>query len=924
MKYGKNLYKEYRFVVLLWSALSLICIPGIKAQTITISGVVLEYRNQKPLQNITVQVEGSKEETTTNEKGEFALITELKGQQQLTFTAPNLLTKFYPVFLETERIHIGPIYMEQNLELEKTDNLVSLTEADLLDNTILESGSGLLQATRDVFLSRAAFDFSQAYFKVRGYDSKEGMVLINGIPMNRVWDGRPQWNNWGGLNDATRNQELAYGLASSENAYGGLLGSTNIDISPSKARPGLRFSAASSNRTYRNRIMATYNSGIPKKGLAYSLSISRRWAQEGYIEGTHYNAYSIFSALDFTFLSKHTLGLAMINAYNSRGRSAALTDEVVGLLGATYNPYWGWQDGAVRSSRIRTLHEPVWMMYYTYNSKDIRIRAALAHQSGEVASSRMGYYDAPNPDPTYYRYMPSYYVNSPIGANFIGARQAKEALLENPQWPWGTLYDANSTDPRQQNAAYVLYDDVNDESSITGNALLNLTLSKKFKIDAGGSFQSAERHSFARSRDLLGAKELLDKDPFTNTRNDVNGSLNKEQSEIFNYRYTINTHYWKSFLQARFFWKQWDIFFAGDYEVRDFQRNGLFLNERYPQNSVGIGEVKRFNNRSLKAGITYRLTSRHWLKTNAYLGTRAPLLKSLYINPRENLETVPNISNEKVHSVDLTYMLRLSKLTARATSFYTRFQNTTEINFFYVDAGVGSDFVQEVVTGLDKLHKGIELGLIYDLSPTTKVSFVTALGVYQYASDPNVTINFDSEGANEDLQRSEGTIDLGIAGIKEYRISQGPQTALSIGFEYRDPSYWWIAGTANYLADNFIDIATITRTTSFKIDPDTGKPFPEATEENVRSMLVQESLPAVYLFNLIGGKSWLYNDHYISVFCSVNNVFDSTYKTGGFEQSRNGNYGQMLQDNLSGNPSFGPKYWYGFGRTFFLNIAVSF
>jgi len=902
----------------------MLCISICQAQKLIISGVVLEYRNQKPLPDIAVQLEGSKVETRTNEKGEFTLRTGLKGTQQLILSSTNMRTKYYPVLLETENIHIGRIYMEQNLAIEKTDNLVALTEADLFDSNSLETASGLLQATRDVFLARAAFDFSQAYFKVRGYDSNQGQVLINGIPMNRIWDGRPQWNNWGGLNDVTRNQELDYGLSGSENAFGGLMGSTSIDITPSSARPGIRFSAAASNRTYRNRVMATYNSGKHKKGLAYSLSISRRWSQQGYVDGTHYNSYAVFSAIDYTFSSKHSIGLAMINAYNSRGRSAALTDEAVDLLGQKYNPYWGRQEGSIRSSRIRTLHEPIWLMFYKYMSGDMRLRVSLAHQTGDISSSRIGYYDAPNPDPTYYRYMPSYYVNSPIGANFIGANEAKEALLEEPQWPWAELYEANSNHSRQQNAAYVWYDDVNNESSLTGNALMNLSISSKFKVDTGISFQRSERHSFAKSRDLLGAKELIDRDPFTNTRNDISGTLSKGQNEIFNYNYTINTHYWESFLQARFFWKQWDIFVAMDYAERDFQRNGLFLNERYLQNSFGRGEWKRFRNTSLKGGLTYRLTSRHWFKTHAYLGTRAPLLKSLYINPRENHELVPNIPNEKVHSVDLTYLLRMPKFTSRTSAYYTRFQNTTEINFFYVDAGVGSDFVQEVVTGLDKLHKGVEIGLEFDISATFKASVVAAIGVYEYASDPNVTINFDSAGAGEDLQRSEGNINLGIADIKNYRISQGPQTALSVGMEYRDPSYWWIAGTANSLSNNYIDIATITRTTSFKIDPNTGLSFPEATEKNISTMLSQEALPPVYLLNLIGGKSWLYNDHYISVFCSINNVFDVKYKTGGFEQSRNGNYGQMLRDNLSGRPSFGPKYWYGFGRTFFLNVAISF
>ncbi|MEM0933382.1 MAG: hypothetical protein AAGJ12_13020, partial [Bacteroidota bacterium] len=85
-----------------------------------------------------------------------------------------------------------------------------------------------------------------------------------------------------------------------------------------------------------------------------------------------------------------------------------------------------------------------------------------------------------------------------------------------------------------------------------------------------------------------------------------------------------------------------------------------------------------------------------------------------------------------------------------------------------------------------------------------------------------------------------------------------------------------------------------------------------------------ERLEDVYLLNLVGGKSWIYKEKYISAFLSVNNLFGAVFRTGGFEQSRNGNYGQLRQDNLSGSPSFAPRYWYGFGRTYFLNLAISF
>ncbi|MBT8263740.1 MAG: TonB-dependent receptor, partial [Muriicola sp.] len=275
-------------------------------------------------------------------------------------------------------------------------------------------------------------------------------------------------------------------------------------------------------------------------------------------------------------------------------------------------------------------------------------------------------------------------------------------------------------------------------------------------------------------------------------------------------------------------------------------------------------------------------------------------------------------------SIDLNYLVRLPKLTGRFSGFYTRFQHTTDINFFYVDAGVGSDFVQEVVTDLDRLHMGLEAGVEFQISPPVKLSFVASVGKYVYASNPMVTINFDATGSEEDLIDIEGNRSLGAARIKDYRLAQGPQKALSIGLEYRDPSYWWIGAAANVLANNFIDISSITRTSSFSLNPETGTVYPNATEENIRSLLKQESLPVSYLLNMVGGKSWLFNGKYVSVFASINNLFDTIFKTGGYEQSRNGNYGQMIEDNRSGSPSFGPKFWYSFGRTYFLNVAISF
>ncbi|QCX02132.1 TonB-dependent receptor [Aggregatimonas sangjinii] len=907
-----------RIVIL--SAFLLFTIAPCNAQEAVVHGRIVDSRLKTPIQGVAVTLGQAQISTESDREGYFTLKIPRAEAVVLTLSAKDYTIQRIPVTFGLEAIDLGNIYLERDITVEQADNLITLTDSELLDDEVSANSSGLLQATRDVFLNRAAFDFGQAFFRVRGYDSQNGKVLVNGIAMNKLFDGRPQWNNWGGLNDVTRNQQFTNGLAASDFTFGGILANTNIDTRPSGLRPGTRLSTSAANRTYAGRLMVTHTSKLQKNGLAYSVSGSRRWAQEGYIDGTLYDAFSFFGAVEYRIDKKNSINLTGIYAQNRRGRSSAITEEVFGLVGKQYNPYWGEQEGEVRNSRERKIAEPIVMLNHYFESEKFSLNTGVAYQFGTNARSRLGYYNAPNPDPTYYRYLPSFYVNSPIGANFISASAARKGFLENPQLNWDFIYTANT----REQAAYVLYNDVIDDKQLLLNSVGNLMISEGLQADFGLSHKSLTSDNYAKLDDLFGADFHSDIDPFSNTLNDVEGEVQKRTGDIFNYRYRMKASLSDMFAQLRYKRRKWNAFLAGQYVLTDYQREGLFRNERFLENSFGESQTVKFNNYGIKAGFTYKINGRHWLTTHGTYRTDAPVLQNVFINPRENNQIVPDIQSETVSSVDANYFIRLPKLTGRLSGFYTRFQNTTDINFFFVDAGVGSDFVQEVLTDLDKLHLGTELGLEYQLSSAVKLTAVAAVSKYVYASDPNFSINFDTAGAEEDLINPDGNIDLGTAQIKDYKLAQGPQQAFAFGIDYRDPEYWWVSTKLNYMANNYANISAITRTQSFLLDPETGMRFPEATPENINDILKQTGLDNFYLLNLVGGKSWLKNGKYISVFASINNVFDTVFRTGGYEQSRNGNFGQLQRDNLSGTPSFAPKYWYGYGRTYFLNVAYSF
>ena len=91
-----------------------------------------------------------------------------------------------------------------------------------------------------------------------------------------------------------------------------------------------------------------------------------------------------------------------------------------------------------------------------------------------------------------------------------------------------------------------------------------------------------------------------------------------------------------------------------------------------------------------------------------------------------------------------------------------------------------------------------------------------------------------------------------------------------------------------------------------------------------KQLLEQEKFDSYNVVNLIGGKSWKFNDYYVSVFASISNLQNTKYKTGGFEQGRNANYRELRDDKALASPIFGAKYWYGRGATYFLNVNFRF
>ncbi len=913
-----------------------------------ISGKVLDAKTQNPLRNVVASIQNTNLTQLTDAEGKFIFKDVAVGSQYLRIKSDGYKEQLLPIeIVKNQVLDLGIIVLEDDSQAtEQQISLVTITENDLGDdNSGSESTSGLLQASRDAFQQTAAFNWGQARFRIRGLDNEYATTMINGVAMNKIYDGRPQWGNWGGLNDATRNQEFTMGSTPSDYTFGGILGTQEINTRASIYRPGSRISFSGANTNYNWRAMATHASGMNTKGWAFVISASGRWADEAHFEGTTYDAKSLFASVEKRFNEKHSLNFTSIYADNIRGKNSPNTDEITELAGVKYNSYWGWQDGKKRNSRIKNLSEPIMMLshYWKFNDKT-KLNTNVAYQTGRIGNSRLDYQGAPNPDPTYYRNLPSYFTsqydqdtgvfigNSP--QNQSDAQNAK--FLTQKQLDWNGIYQFNKN-TQNGRSAYVLYEDRTDDTTISANTILNTQLSDNIVLNAGFNYKNLKSKNFQYLMDLLGGQFFEDKDLFANvevgqsTEADLNNpNRNVVVGDKFGYNYNLYASTYDAFTQFKFNYKKIDFYLAQNYNRSEYQREGLYKSGIYPTNSFGKSNKITFENFGFKGGLTYKLSGKHYFDVNAAYLTKAPTLRNVYPNARLNNNTTIGIDNETVYSFDGSYVMRAPRFKMRLTGYFNKIENATETSFFFaegiIDDGGGSDtdaFVAETVTNINKKNIGGEFGIEWNVTSTIKATGAAAYGQNVYANNPHVYINNDGAATSTN---TNPVIDFGTSSMKGYRVAGSPQQAYSVGLEYRAPKFWWIAANANYMDDSYLDISTILRTQNFYVDPayGNGVPFPEATPERARELLKQEKFDRIRLVNLTGGKSWRIKGKTLGFFASVNNVFDEVYKSGGFEQARNANYRELNQDVSSGTPSFAPKYFYGYGRTYFVNVYINF
>ena len=812
------------------------------------------------------------------------------------------------------------------------DNIpvVSLDENDGQDGSA-QNVSSQLNNGRNPFINAASFNFNAVRFRIRGYDSDLFGTNMNGVPMENLDNGFTPYGLWGGLNDVLRNKQYTPGLQSNKFAFGGLGGFTNIDTRASKQRKQTQVGYALSNRNYSNRVSFSHSTGFNKKGWAFSVAGSRRWAEEGFTDGTFYDGWSGYIGIDKKINERHLLSFVAFATPTTSGRQGSSVKEMLDIAGTNYyNPYWGYQNGKKRNASVAKSFQPVGILTHEWKiTPKTTLLTAGSYLNGNRSTTGLDWYNAADPRPDYYRYLPSY-QKDPILAQAV--LNALKNDVNKRQINWDALYNANygnsetivnaggiaGNNVTGRRSIYIVEERVIHTEKYNINTTLNTSINNHIDLTAGLTFESQKNNYYKKVDDLLGGAFYVDINQFGQrdfpsepdaAQNDVNHPNRiVGVGDKFGYNYNIDIKKATAWIQTNVKFKKLDFFIGAEHVYTRFQRHGNVKSGLFPNNSYGKSDPHEFYNYSVKGGLTYKLTQGNYFFANAAYETRAPYFENAYLAPRTRDFVQDKLRSEQISTAEAGYVLIAPTVKFRLTGYYTVFKHQTNVLTFFNDDA--RSFVNYALSNIGKEQYGLEAGAEVIIYKGLTLNAAAAIGRYRYNTNQLATTTSDNCSAV--LSR-----DVPVYS-KNYYLPT-PQEAYTVGLNYRSRKYWYVNVNYNYFDQMWLDFNPVRRTAAAVngVNP---------TSAKWNEILDQTRLKSQHTLDVFAGYSWLMNNRlkglhkrtFLLFNLGVNNILDNKeIVSGGYEQLRF----DFAEKNVDKFPS---KKFYAYGINFFASIGLRF
>lgn len=584
------------------------------------------------------------------------------------------------------------------------------------------------------------------------------------------------------------------------------IGKTDLRIDTLReVRTSVGISFSSRNMPYSLRLSTAQKL---HKGWSLAANLNARTGRDLHIEGLFGNSLEINALANKIFHDSSRISIAIFLNPSMRSTRLASTKEAFRLTGNNlYNPAWGYQNGKVRSARIRREFMPtVFVAYERQLDERTQLDITAVATIGTERYSTLDWFGAQTPAPDNYRYMPSYFSDEEdIFSVVEGGWRANNSRYT--QIDFDRLVATNRLNSGE--AIYAISDRVERtmRASFRGGAT---TMLDKGHISYGVDFTTSNSRNYKQMRDLLGAKYILDLDYFLLDDDTYGNSLQNNlaspnrsiaEGDRFGYDYAMREHRVSLYGTYYYSTAKLELDIAAEVGYTDISRRGFYRKELFADSSFGVSRHLKFSPYSLRVSADYLIDNNHFIR--GILATEATPCdaEDMFLQSQYNNRAVDNPTMRTAYNAELQYIFHRPKFNLSATMFFSAELNDTSVRHLYDD--LSGEYADIVIGNIDYLRYGLEIEAEYRFADHFRATAAFTAGRYTYANNSIITIYSDS--SNLLLADCINSYTKGLS------IGNMPQIDVTAGLSYYNRG-WWANLNLNYAGLRYIEPSMAMRT----------------------------------------------------------------------------------------------------------------
>lgn len=770
----------------------------------------------------------------------------------------------------------------------------------------------VLKTTPGVWTTKDGGGFGDAKTNMRGFQSANVAVLVNGIPINDMEWGGVYWSNWAGLSDVASNIQTQRGLGAAILSAPSVGGTINITTRSTDAEKGGSVWYGMGNDGM-NNYGVKFSTGLMDNGWAVTALGSRKWG-DGYVQGTFFNSYNYFINVSKVINEQHQISFTAFGApqkHNKRSSQDGLTimgyqDYAKRVMDGEspyrYNPTYGFDlQGQVRSSNLNTYHKPQISLSHTWqinnkSSLSTTVYASFASGGGYSGQGR-GTYNGQNLS----------------NSSWYGASNGEvNTLFRNADGTFGynLIQEMNRASETGSN---MIMSQSNNSHKWFGlvSTYKNEFFDRKLKVTGGIDLRYYIGYHNNKIIDLYDGEYFMDDSSrkkvlpanspvYNNTNTDwVYEKLGV--GDVVYRDYDGKTHSEGVYLQGEYtmFGNKMNMVLSGALSNTSYQRIDHFYY------AGAKSDWHNFLGGTAKFGINFNLDRHNNVFGNVGYISRAPFFsKGVFLSSATSMAVNPNPTNEKIMSYEIGYGYHSPKFSATVNAYYTKWLDKTTSRSVSLTGASAGEYGSFNMTGVDARHMGVEVNFIWKPAKWVDIEGMVSFGNYEWASNAKGYF-YNLQG--QPLASLNGTMASGIMAPdhlsatlnqKGVKVGGSAQTTGSFGVAFRPFKGWRIGADWVMNARNYSDYQISDSSFNPGSDIQVGRPWEIPWGSQV-------DLAASYSFKMAGFNARISGNVY--------NVFNYNYVVDAWTNATE-----------IGTWENAYRVFYSFGRTFSVKLRVNF